>query len=139
MSVPGMAMHHVDVGQRARHLKVSEHCFEELRVPGILRGELELRFEPSHLKVVVPKRLIAEAKDLNGVDTPFDPGQFPSEVLNMNSRAPVDVRGILVRQDRDAHRRASRTVGRASCSTSSRMSKTIIRKARQGQSAALRK
>ena len=108
MGVPRMAVNDVDVSEHAGHRQVAEHRVKELRVPRILRREPELRMDSPHRQVTVVELLIAEAENLDLVVSSLDAGQLAREILDVNARAAINVRWILIGQNRDTHGRRLR-------------------------------
>ena len=67
-------------------------------------GQVEDRLDPPDRHVPLADLLVAEAEDLERVVPVLDARQLAGEVLDVDPGAAVDVRRVLVGQDRDPHR-----------------------------------
>ena len=87
--------------------KVAQKGVEQTAVPRVLCGDLDPRIDPPHPQVPLLDSLIAERKDIHLMRPPVEPGQLSGKVLHVDARAAVDVGGVLVGEEGDAHRRSS--------------------------------
>jgi len=70
---------------------------------GVRRRQVRARFDAMHTQPVPLFALVSEAAHVYLVRSPVHRKEFLYEILDMNARAPVNVRGVLVGEDGNAH------------------------------------
>src|SRR5436190_11622362 len=104
MRVPGVTVHDVDAGERAGHLEVLKQRRKQLGMAWVLSRQLNGGDDATNVQVPSVFALLAEAQYLYRVSAPVERGQLPGQILDVDAGAAVDVRRILVRENRDVHR-----------------------------------
>ena len=90
-------------GGHAGHHQVLLQRVEQLDVAGILGGDLHRRLDAVDDQGWRAFGLIAEGEHADEVAPFLERGELPGQVLDMHAGAAVDVWGVLVGQDPDAH------------------------------------
>ena len=93
MRIPGVAVYDVGAGDEPGHAHVAQQRFEEPGMARIRRREVRARLDPVHAQPVPFFALVPEAVHVHLVRSPVYCKEFPHEILDMNTRAPVNVRG----------------------------------------------
>ena len=101
--IPRVTVHDVRVGQCAAHQQVLQQRGKQLRVSRILRRQSHWRLDARDRQVLQALPLIAERQDLDVVAPLVQGGELAREVLDVDARAAVHVRRVLVGQDGDVH------------------------------------
>ena len=105
VGIPSVAVDDVGRLHRADHRQVADERVEQLCVTGILGGEAQRRRDAADAEVPIRLVLLAEAEHVDAMRAPLRARQLAGEILDVDTRAAVDVRRILVREESDAHGR----------------------------------
>src|SRR3954453_11758024 len=98
VGVPRVAVDDIDSRQLAAHHKVLQQRRKELLVPWIVRGKSDGRLHALNPKSPRLLLLIAKAEPLDRIAPAIERSQFTGEVLDVDARAAVHVRRVLVRE-----------------------------------------
>ena len=99
MTVPCVTMHEVGVDVHGVEIGATPHRAERRSQRLWAREISGVQFEPDYLQITFLETLIAKT-------THFDRHRFcqlPGQVTNVHARAAIDVRRILVSQEKDLH------------------------------------
>src|SRR5918992_355228 len=82
VSIPGMAVHDICVGDRPCHHDVAHHRLQKPLMATILRGGVEVRVYALDREILLLSPLIAETQNGHAVCSVFQIGQLTREVFD---------------------------------------------------------
>lgn len=101
MAVPGVAMHKVGIDVHGVEICAAPHCAERRIQRLWARKITRVQFEADDFEIALVDTLIVEATHFHRHGL----CQFARKIAYVHSRAAVNVRGVLVGQEKDLHAR----------------------------------
>ena len=92
--VPSVAVHDVDIRERARHDQILQQRREQFRMPWVTGRDLNGRLHTQNLQIPLKIVLIAKTQHPDRVFTLVERGELSGEILDMHAGAAVDVRRV---------------------------------------------
>ncbi len=103
VAVPRVPVDDVGVADGPGHREVAHERVHEFGVARVANGDLGGGLDAAHAEVAGALVLRAEAEHVHVVRAAVEPGELAGEVLDVDAGPAVDVRRVLVREDRDMH------------------------------------
>src|SRR3990172_2091989 len=96
VGIPGMTVNDIGLLDRAGHDQVSKKSIQQFLMAGILEWNIKREADPVHCLVRILLFLITKAEDLDSMNFIIQGGELPGEILEVDSGASINVRGIFV-------------------------------------------